>query len=105
MSKRSYDEVSVLRILSKNKSIEISGKGIYVNTSNNNIGNGTWGKIDYLCKIHNYHYVISSDGKSNNGVKRKQHSNNVKVEAKIPMPVNTLNMSALSIKAMKNVIV
>lgn len=54
--KKSYDEVSVIRALSKKKSIkvDVSAKHIKVAKDAMDIGNGTWGKIDYLCHYCGY---------------------------------------------------
>jgi len=60
MSKKQYDEVSVTRILSKNRGVNITKKVIVVDERQGSVGNGTWGKIDYLCKQHGYSYRNSS---------------------------------------------
>lgn len=53
---KKYDEASVVRTLAKNPDIEIDGirKLIEVTINSLNVGNGSWGKIDYLVKIHGY---------------------------------------------------
>lgn len=56
--KKPYDEVGVLRVLSKNRAVDISGKKISVDANQTSVGNGTWGKIDYLCKVCGYFYTI-----------------------------------------------
>lgn len=60
MSKRNYDEAKVVRILSKKKSIRINivDKIIEVIKGSDEIGNGSWGKIDYLRKVHGYTQVF-----------------------------------------------
>lgn len=54
--KKSYDEASVIRSLSKKNSIHInrSNMTIEIVKGNTELGNGSWGKIDYLRKIHGY---------------------------------------------------
>lgn len=47
--KKNYDEVSVLRVLERNPGITIVSKEIIVNNELGTVGNGSWGKIDYLC--------------------------------------------------------
>lgn len=57
MSKKiAYDETSVVRSLSKKSSIQINSvdKTIEVLKNSTDVGNGSWGKIDYLRKIHGY---------------------------------------------------
>lgn len=56
MSKRNYDEASVVRVLSKKKDIRINGinRTIEVVKNSSEVGNGSWGKIDYLRKVHGY---------------------------------------------------
>ncbi len=59
--KVSYDEVSVVKSLRKKNSISINAntKVITVRKKATDVGNGSWGKIDYLCKVHGYVYVFS----------------------------------------------
>lgn len=54
--KKSYDEVSVVRALSKKKSIKIdvATKHVKVAKDAMDVGNGSWGKIDYLCNYCGY---------------------------------------------------
>jgi len=58
MAKKPYDEVGVVRIVGNNKGCTIQGKTITVDDTKSTVGNSTWGKIDYLCKVHGYHYTI-----------------------------------------------
>lgn len=57
---RKYDETQCLRELSKKRDCRISGKIIKVSKDNGDVGKKSWGKIDYLCKIHGYRYMIVS---------------------------------------------
>lgn len=64
--KRAYDETSVIRSLSKKNSIRVNAieKVVEVMKSATDVGNGSWGKIDYLHKVHGYVYVfVTSLGK------------------------------------------
>lgn len=56
MKRRNYDEASVVRALSKKASININtvSRTIEILKDNNDVGNGSWGKIDYLRKCHGY---------------------------------------------------
>lgn len=62
MNKKHYDEASVIRSLKKKREVSINpvDKTIEVLKDNTTVGNGSWGKIDYLCKVHGYHYVLVS---------------------------------------------
>lgn len=64
--KRAYDETSVIRSLSKKNSIRVNTveKVVEVMKGASDVGNGSWGKIDYLHKVHGYVYVfVDSLGK------------------------------------------
>jgi hypothetical protein len=58
--KRAYDEVSVVRSLSKKNSISINTVNMTINVLKDSpeVGNGSWGKIDYLRKVHGYVVVF-----------------------------------------------
>lgn len=49
MAKKNYDEASVLRSISNRVGINYASRILTVDLNNPKIGNGTWGKIDYLC--------------------------------------------------------
>lgn len=56
MSKKEYTEQSVVRDLNRFKTVDINhnSKTIYVIKDNSGLGNGSWGKISYLVKVHGY---------------------------------------------------
>lgn len=56
MKKKNYDEAKVVRIISKKRDIRVDGirKTITVVKNSTEVGNGSWGKIDYLCGVHGY---------------------------------------------------
>ena len=56
MAKQKYDEASALKSLSKKNSVNInrSSKVVTVSTNQGDLGNGSWGKIDYLTKVCGY---------------------------------------------------
>ena len=58
--KIAYDETSVIRSLSKKNSIQINSvnKTIEVIKNSTDVGNGSWGKIDYLRKVHDYTVIF-----------------------------------------------
>lgn len=55
-----YDEVSVVRVLSKNPAIRINGNVVEIAKNANTVGNGTLGKIDYLCNYCGYIRMFAS---------------------------------------------
>lgn len=59
MKKKNYDEVSVIRSITKKADVSVNyvNKIIQVKEDSNEVGNGTWGKIDYLCHYCGYIYV------------------------------------------------
>lgn len=56
MKKKNYDEAKVIRIISKKRDIRVDGikKVIEVVKNSTEVGNGSWGKIDYLHHVHGY---------------------------------------------------
>ena len=57
---KNYDETQCLRSLSKKRDCRIHGNLIEVSKDNGDVGKKSWAKIDYLCKIHGYRYMITS---------------------------------------------
>lgn len=59
MKKKNYDEVSVIKSITKKADVSVDyvNKIIQVKEDSNEVGNGTWGKIDYLCHYCGYIYV------------------------------------------------
>lgn len=59
MKKKNYDEVSVIRSITKKADVSVDyvNKIIQVKEDSNEVGNGTWGKIDYLCHYCGYIYI------------------------------------------------
>lgn len=103
MAKTHYDEASVIRSLSRKNSVHINSvnKTIEVVKDNNDVGNGSWGKIDYLTKIHNYVVLfVGKLGKSKSSKKlndedyQSKSNKTAKREAKI-------NMATMAKSAMK----
>lgn len=99
---KNYDEVSVIKSLSRKASIRINSvnKSIEVVKDATDVGNGSWGKIDYLCKVHGYFYIFVRSVDA-----RKQFNNlddNTK-KSKAAKRENKLNMAAMTKNAMKKV--
>ena len=65
MAKKNYDEASVLRSISNRVGIDYANHILRVNPDHPGIGNGTWGKIDYLCHYCGWYWIKSKDIKIN----------------------------------------
>ena len=57
---RKYDETQCVRDLNRKHDCRISGRLIEVSKDNGDVGKKSWAKIDYLCKVHKYRYMITS---------------------------------------------
>lgn len=58
-SRKHYTKDEVLKSLSKKHGLQVYANGlIEVLENQNDCGNSTWGKIDYLCNYHNYTQVF-----------------------------------------------
>lgn len=60
MKRKNYDEASVIRSITKKADVSVDyvNKVVQVKKDSNEVGNGTWGKIDYLCHYCGYIYVL-----------------------------------------------
>lgn len=79
MSKsKKYDEVSVIRSLSQKHEVSVDRIRKVVEVVKNavNVGNGTWGKIDYLCHYCGYHAILVNNIKT----KPRVFKTNVEIE-------------------------
>lgn len=58
-----HDEVNVLRSLGRNKEVSVNtvNKTVTVNRDAQTVGNGTWGKIDYLVHYCGYTQLFTND--------------------------------------------
>lgn len=77
MKKKNYDEVSVIRSITKKADVSVDyvNKIIQVKEDSNEVGNGTWGKIDYLCHYCGYSYIISKTINSNRKIINREFGN------------------------------
>lgn len=103
MAKNHYDEASVIRSLSRKNSININtiNKTVEVVKNCNDVGNGSWGKIDYLIKVHGYTTMFvgklgksKMSKKSNDDDYQGKSNKTAKREAKF-------NMAAMAKSAMR----
>lgn len=103
--KKVYDEVSVVRALSKKASIYVNtvDKRIDIVKNNTELGNGSWGKIDYLIHVHDYVPVFVTSISSRKSVKKVTDNDSDNVRSKASKREAKLNMAAMSKAAMKKV--
>lgn len=102
MNKKCYDEASVIRSLSKKNSIRINkiDKVIEVLKDNTEVGIGSWGKIDYLHKVHGYIYVFVKSLSGNKSFNNNE--DNIKVGSnKTAKREAKFNMATMSKNAMR----
>lgn len=71
---RKYDETRCIRDLSRKRDCRISNKTIQVSKENGDVGKKSWAKIDYLCKVHGYRYMITSFASSSAKKDRKKYN-------------------------------
>lgn len=74
MAKKNYDEASVINSIRNRVGIDYANHILRVNPDHPGIGNGTWGKIDYLCHYCGWHWIKSKDIKININTNNTQAS-------------------------------
>ena len=101
--KIAYDETSVIRSLSKKGSIQINPVNMTVKVLKNStdVGNGSWGKIDYLRKVHGY-VVIFADKLSKKVTSKKTSDDEESgINSKTAKREAKFNMAAMAKNAMR----
>ena len=103
--KKVYDEVSVVRALSKKASVYINTveKRIDIVKNNTELGNSSWGKIDYLTHVHGYVPVFVANISSRKAVKKITENDIDNTRSKSSKREAKLNMAAMTKAAMKKV--
>lgn len=105
MARKHYDEASCVRSLSKKNSIRITRKCIEVLRGATDIGNGSWGKIDFLIKCCGY-ICLSVDklqSKASRMLNTKEDGDNTSITSKAVKRECKLNMAIMAKTAMKRV--
>lgn len=105
MSRKHHDEASCVRSLSKKNSIRINGNCIEVLRDATDIGNGSWGKIDFLTKHCDYIciFVDKLNSKAFRMLNTKENGDNTPITAKTAKRERKLNMATMAKNAMKRV--
>lgn len=95
---KNYDEASVIRDLNKKQGCSVSthNKTITISRESDSLGNKSWGKIDYLVKVHKYVYVFTSSS-----IKPVVYSTDENKTTKTAKKESKLNMAAMTKNAMK----
>lgn len=103
--KKVYDEVSVVRALSKKASVYVNTveKRIDIVKNNTELGNGSWGKIDYLTHVHGYVPVFVSNISARKSIKKVIETDADNTRSKSSKREAKLNMAAMTKAAMKKV--
>lgn len=108
MANKHYDEVSVVRALSRKSSIRITTNGLYnhiqILKDATDVGNGSWGKIDYLTKVHGYIPVrVDTFIGERNHINANSEDNRSVVDTKTAKREKKFNMATMAKNAMKRV--
>ena len=105
MARKHYDEASCVRSLSKKNSININGNRIKVLKGATDVGNGSWGKIDFLTKYCGYISlsVKKLKFKASRMLNTKEDGDNTLITAKVAKRERKLNMATMAKTAMKRV--
>lgn len=106
MKKKNYDEVSVIRSITKKADISVDyvNKIIQVKEDSNEVGNGTWGKIDYLCHYCGYIYVRLKTINNRKIINREFGDDNDRKTSKKERKQLKLDMVKSTKKLMKKII-
>ena len=96
--KKAYDEISVVRILKRKRSITIDtvNRSISVTKGADDCGNGTWGKIDFLCHYCGYHWLFKA--------KSEPKVNAVKTNDSEPERINKTRKTPKGLKVSKKLL-
>lgn len=105
MAKRHYDETSVVRSLSRKGSIQIDtvNKTIEIVKNSTDVGNGSWGKIDYLHKVHGYIPVFVANLIKKSNSKKFIEDDDFDINNKSSKRETKFNMASMAKAAMKKV--
>lgn len=103
MTKKHYDEASVIRSLSKKNSIRINpvNMTIEVFKDSTDVGNGSWGKIDYLQKVHGYVVLFTARRSNKIAPKKTFDDEDSGINSKTAKREAKFNMAAMAKSAMR----
>lgn len=100
---KNYDEASVVRSLSRKNGCKVNpiDKTIQILKDNTDIGNGSWGKIDYLHKVHGYFYTFVNQLQGKVRMDTNKDKDDNAINKKVAKRESKLNMAAMTKAAMK----
>ena len=103
--KIAYDETSVIRSLSKKSSIQINPVNMTIEVLKNStdVGNGSWGKIDYLRKVHGYVVIFMNELSKKVTPKKTSDDEESGINSKTAKREAKFNMASMAKAAMKKV--
>lgn len=103
MAKKHHDEASVIRSLSKKGSIQVNPANMTIEILKNStdVGNGSWGKIDYLRKIHGYVVLFTTKLSKKVTPKKISDDENSGINSKTAKREAKFNMAAMAKNAMR----
>ena len=103
--KIAYDETSVVRALSKKSSIQVNPINMTIEVLRNStdVGNGSWGKIDYLCKVHGYVVLFTTKLSKKSTPKKVADEEGDGINSKTAKREAKFNMATMAKNAMKRV--
>lgn len=105
MSNKHYDEAKVVRSLSKKSSIRFTQTGttkcIEIIKGCTDVGNGSWGKIDYLHKVHGYYAVFVKQFTGSKKISVAADDVSEKHDTKAAKRERKLNMATMAKSAMR----
>lgn len=103
--KIAYDETSVIRSLSKKSSIQINPVNMTIEILKNStdVGNSSWGKIDYLRKVHGYVVIFMNELSKKVTPKKTSDDEESGINSKTAKREAKFNMASMAKAAMKKV--
>lgn len=103
--KIAYDETSVVRSLSKKASIQVNpvNMSIEVLKNSTDVGNGSWGKIDYLRKVHGYVVIFRAKLNKKSTPNKVTDEEDGSINSKTAKREAKFNMATMAKNAMKRV--
>lgn len=91
---KNYNESDCLRSLSKKRDCRISGRIIEVSKDNGDVGKKSWAKINYLCKVHGYRYMVTSFTSSVSKKDKKKYNDDYD-KSKVTTKKSKLNLKGM----------
>ena len=101
--KIAYDETSVICSISKKSSVQVNSvnKTIEVLKNSTDVGNGSWGKIDYLRKVHGYVVIFTTKLSKKVTPKKTSDDEESGINSKTAKREAKFNMAAMAKNAMR----